>query len=305
LLQIATVAIKQAESGSEARQVALSLLAWVILLTDAYPLWRAWQSNRHTSLAHAVAWAAAAWAGWVVALLADAAWPDAGAVTLRYLALCLTGCAGVAVLGARRPGVGAWNFVVLGLLAVLLLPVAEGWGRPRLNWIYLAFLAATLAVGLLNYLPTRLAAAVLTLALGCGGEVWSLAPGAADTGSSSLALGIGRLALALSPWVALVQLRRPRPVRAEFDQLWLAFRDRFGLVWGQRLLEQFNRAAANAGWPVVLRWRGLRLLPGATLPGGHKQTDIVDTLRGLLKRFGPAEEQTGERGASAPRGDAD
>jgi hypothetical protein len=44
---------------------------------------------------------------------------------LRYLALCLTGCVGVAVLGARRPGVGAWDFVLLGLLAVLLL-VAGG-----------------------------------------------------------------------------------------------------------------------------------------------------------------------------------
>ena len=57
---------------------------------------------------------------------ATAAWPGSRVAALGYTALSLTGCAGVAVLGARRPGVGPWNFVLLGLLAVMLLPLAEG-----------------------------------------------------------------------------------------------------------------------------------------------------------------------------------
>src|SRR5262245_58439626 len=111
----------------------MTLLTWLLLLTGILPLARAWRANRRTSLLQAVAWAVLAWLGWNGALLGDIVWPDTGANSLRYLALALTGCAGVAVLGARRPGVGAWNFVVVGLLAVLLLPVAQGLDNLRHN----------------------------------------------------------------------------------------------------------------------------------------------------------------------------
>ena len=39
----------------------------------------------------------------------------------------------MAVWGRDGPGVGAWNFVVAGLLAVLLLPVLNGLGELRLE----------------------------------------------------------------------------------------------------------------------------------------------------------------------------
>src|SRR5205823_3045479 len=85
----------------------------------------------------------------------------------RYLALCLTGAAGVAVLGARRPHAGAWNLVVLGLLAIMLLPLGEHLvvGTPPLDGLRAFFLAATLTVGILNYVPT--AVAIPALLLGC------------------------------------------------------------------------------------------------------------------------------------------
>ncbi len=263
--------------------MTLTALACVLLLTAAYPLGLAWVRNRRSSLSHALTWAAAAWTCWVAAWATEVATGEA--VTLRYLALGLTGCAGVAVLGARRPGVAAWNFVVLGLLAVFLLPVALGLGRPRLEWAHVTFLAVALAVGVLNYLPTRLVLAALFLGLGCGGELWGLAVGGPPAGPSALALGVSRLALALAPWVALVQVRQRVLPPDAFDRLWLGFRDRFGFVWAQRLREQFNAAAANAGWPVVLRWRGLRRVPGTARPGPETQTEFVGALRALLKRF--------------------
>src|SRR5206468_6059424 len=135
-----------------------------------YPLWAARGANRHTTLGPAIGWAAFAWAVWGWSLYADAAWPEVSADKVRYLALSLTGCAGVAVLGARRPGVGAWNFVLLGLLAVMLLPVAEGLllgGQPP-GTLRVLFLGATVGVGVLNYLPTRLAPGALLLAFGGG-----------------------------------------------------------------------------------------------------------------------------------------
>jgi hypothetical protein len=266
-----------------------SELPCLIFLTAAYPLYRAWQANRRTSLTHAVHWAVAAWAAWEIGICLGGRSP-AGTMTL-YAALCVTGCAGVAVLGARRPLAGPWSFVVLGLLAVLLLPVAEAavLGHPlRLESFRAVFLAATLAVGVLNYVPTRLGWAAILLALGCAYEMFrSVTP--TDPAAPALRpVGTAEW-LVLVPWVAYASMRLRTPSPSEFDRIWLDFRDRFGLVWGQRLREQFNRSAFHAGWPVVLRWRGLRLTPGSALPEPGVQREMVATLGMLMKRFGPNE----------------
>jgi hypothetical protein len=84
-------------------------------------------------------------------------------------------------------------------------------------------------------------------------------------------------------WVVVA--RAPAPA-AELDRLWLAYRDRFGLVWGQRMREQFNRAAANAGWPVFLTWQGLASTGASAAP---PTAQTVATLQAVLKRFGPEE----------------
>jgi hypothetical protein len=263
----------------------------LVYLTGVYPVWLAWQANRRTSLSHAVSWLAAAWVACGVLLVYRGLGAIAPGFNLPgYLALCLTGCAGVAVLGARRPGVAAWDFVVLALLGVMLLPVAESLvttGEP-LGIFRGLFLAATLAVGILNYLPTGLAPAALTLAAGCAGEFMLLAAPQARPAPAWLAT-FGPAALTLTPWLGLLAWRcRPQP-RSQFDRQWLEFRDRFGLVWGQRLREQFNRAAANAGWPVHLYWQGLHLTIGTGLPGEGVQMAVVATLRAVLKRFGEEE----------------
>jgi hypothetical protein len=184
----------------------------------------------------------------------------------RHVALSLTGCAGVAVLGARRPGVGAWNFVVCGLLAVLLLPVVQGVGVAHLATEFRIFLAAVLAIGLSNYLPTRAGPGALLIGIGCG----LMFAGVHEVGAG-FCLGLG-------PWLALVLLTRKREA-TEADRLWLDFRDRFGVVWGQRVREQMNRSAANAGWPVSLTWHGLER------KGHVDEQAILDTLRALLTRF--------------------
>jgi hypothetical protein len=265
----------------------MATLACLFHLTASYPLWRAWRANRDTSLRYAVGWAILAWTGWAgVVGLGALSGPGWGLRPARLLALALTSAAVVAVLGARRPGVTAWNFVVLGLLAVMLLPLIEqlvAGGQP-LDPVRAMFLCGTLAVGLLNYLPTRLAPAVLVLGLGCGWEAWTLlAP--EQSGLALSADGRGWLWIALSPWVGWLALRLRPAVQSEFDHLWLDFRDRFGLVWGQRLREQFNRVADHAGWPVHLSWQGLRLKADAASPDEAGRNAILAALRALLKRF--------------------
>jgi hypothetical protein len=200
------------------------------------PLWTARKASRGSTLAYTLNWTLFAWAIWCGSyFLMSREEVDTGG--WRYLALCLTGSAMVAVLGARRPGAAAWNFVILGLLAVLLLPVAANsiaGGQLRLEGFRAAFVGAVLAA---------------------------------------------------SPWFAYACFKLQKPASTEFDHVWLAFRNRFGLVWGQRLRDQFNRSAANSGWPVYLSWQGLRLAVGSGQPDVAQQEAMLANLQALMKRF--------------------
>jgi hypothetical protein len=258
----------------------------VLWVAGLYPVACAWRANRSTSLLHAVGWASVAWFAWGWALLmADA--DQRGLEPGRYVALCLSGGAGVAVLGARRPHVFAWNFVVVGLLAVMQLPLVESLviGTDPSDPLRIFFLSATLAVGICNYLPTLSATAVVLLAVVCVIEVLSLF--AQDSWALRSDLALFHLLLLLTPWTVWV-CWRPRKDRAEFDRVWLDFRDRMGLLWAQRVRDQFNCAAVNAGWTVRLAWRGLHRTAAnvAILP--IEQDAMLATLRAALKRFGAA-----------------
>lgn len=257
------------------------LVVGLLHATGVYPLLVAWRAHRQTSLTHALAWAVLAWLGWGVALAAN----DSGMATAtRYFALALTGCAGVAVLGARRPGVTAWNFVVGGLLVVLALSLLESFfirgGVVQPGGVRAFFLAGTLAVGTLNYVPTRVGLAAALLAVACGLELADLLGGGVRFRL------IVDVLVVLVPWTAWLATRSHRE-RSPADRLWLDFRDRFGFVWGQRLREQFNRSATHANLPAELTWTGLRFRDGAA---AETQAASFTTLQALMKRFGRAEE---------------
>ncbi len=253
-------------------------LEYILFAAGFYPLYLARRGAQGTSLLHAVHWAGAAWIAWGLTLLDFShAHPDPATV----LALSLTGAAGVAVLGARRPIVTAWNFVVLGLLAVMLLPLAEMTllGARSLDWLRQTFLIGTLAVGILNYVPTRFGPAAFVLGLGCAGElIGILAPEPLPLGGEEHLL---RLCWLTAPWLALVRLPNAKP-EEEIDSLWRFFRDRWGLVWGERVREQFNRSAVNAHWPVRLTWLGF-VIEGKIDATTHAA--VRATLAALLTRF--------------------
>jgi hypothetical protein len=88
--------------------------------------------------------------------------------------------------------------------------------------------------------------------------------------------------LAAAPWVAWSCRRKHGADLDAVDALWLDFRDGWGLLWGQRTREQFNRAAENAGWTVTLSWQGLRRSGAGTEPPEDK---LLEVLRATLQRF--------------------
>jgi hypothetical protein len=268
-----------------------SIFVSLIFLTGVFPFWKAWMANQLTTLRPAICWAFTGWLvwGWIV-------WTDIiqgePSSELRYLATSLTGCAAVAVLGARRPGVMAWNFVVAGLLVVMLFLLMESRLAEDdliLNRLKIICLASSVALGILNYLPTRMGPAAILLALSSAFQIGLLIGSESLTARLRPAEPISWLTLALIPWTAYAGIRWRAKPPSEFDHQWLSFRDRFGLVWGQRLREQFNESAKHAGWPVVLRWQGLRILRGApthTLPElGIAPQEMMGNLQALMKRF--------------------
>lgn len=244
---------------------------WLAIALGGVPLVRAWQANRRTSLHDAILWAAAAWLSWGFAI----AWPMDD--DFAYLALCLTGCAGVAVLGARRPHVFAWNFVAFGLLSVMSLPLLESMviRVHSFNIERKIFLAAILTVTMGNYLPTRFGAAAAALAIGCVLKYLRLLGWPLPFDDDGLVM----IAVGLAPWLAWLAMRRS--VDDPFDREWRDFRDRYGFVWGARIREQFNAAARNANVPVVLEWSGRSKEPLAAAD----LDEALALLRKTLKRF--------------------
>src|SRR5262249_27701996 len=145
----------------------------LLYVSTVYPLWRLLIDCDKTSLRSAAYWTVVAWVGWGILIFSTAAGFAKGTLdAVRFVGLCLTACAGVAILGARRPHVGAWNGVVAGLLAVLLLPLAEYHllGTPLLSGLRAWFLLATVLLGVVNYVPTRFGLAAVLIGIGCVDE---------------------------------------------------------------------------------------------------------------------------------------
>ncbi len=241
--------------------LVLTIIATIWLVTGL-PLLTAWPRLKHTSLRFALMWSWGAWFwGLVVIGLYVVEQPLA---PLVYLFLVL--CCGVLVapLGAKEPGAGAWNFVVLGLLAVLAMPILE---QPWHAVVWSVdgprslFLLLIIIVGSLNYLPTCygwstfLVAGTMSLILhqlqsdgyklehhgfltivfvGISAAIW-MANGLSRTRSTN---------------------RAANPYDANLSQTWQDFRNRFGMVWGLRVMEQFNRSAANQKLSIQLGWFG-------------------------------------------------
>ncbi|MBX9679317.1 MAG: hypothetical protein K2X38_11190 [Gemmataceae bacterium] len=249
----------------------MQLAAMAILATGMWPWFAAWRANRGWSLEHAIFWGMAAWASWGVAAIRPGEAAD-------FVSLALTGAAGIAVFGARRPHVAAWNFVVLGLVGVMLLPLVENWvlGARSLDGLRQFFLIATLALVMSNYLPTRFWPAATLLGISSG--IVAAHRLRADS-VDPIHAEIARLAVLMSPWFAWRFARRA--ANDSLEARWLDFRDRYGLVWAQRVREQFNHSAQNAGWATYLTWQTLTI----DEQDAAREAEMRRSLSGLLQRF--------------------
>jgi hypothetical protein len=270
----------------------------------------AYRRLRGTTLAAPAAWAglSAIFVGIVYASIAwhsDGSTPQ-GAGLWRYGAAVGTFCPLMAVLGAKRPQDRGWQWVVAALWLVLLVPAlqalaARAGDRLELYGVWRMLLAALIAMGVLNYLPTRFGLPALIFA---AGQLMLLAPylfrlenewvevgglGAMLVASVAATLLAGRGNGGRSPVGGKEQAP---PTLESFSRRWFEFRDAWGAFWALRVLQRVNQTAELSHWPVRLEWTQGFVPIGELLGDAEKiATDATltvqmqQTLDGLLRRF--------------------
>lgn len=257
-------------------------------------LLRAWPQIRHTTLASAWSWTLAALLAWSGAeLLAARSAASTNSAALRLLAVALSLCPAVSVIGAKRPQHAAWNFIVLSLWAIVALPAAETFflhpgQRLSVGDARAWFLWVLILLSPINFVPTRYWLASLLVA---AGQVLALSqylalvqrPLVPLPEACGLALcGLGVVAAALAA-------RRSNAADPR-DRWWLDFRNSFGLFWALRVQERMNATAVQHGWNIELTWSGFRQLDSTeSAVAAVDEPAVRSTLKGLLRRFVTAE----------------
>ncbi len=276
---------------------ASSLLAVVLCAAAAIGLGVLLASRRavfQTTLAGPWWWSLAALVGWSGMELASAfgGIGSGNLEPLRLVVISLSFCPIVAVLGAKRPQNGAWNFVVLSLWGIVALPAAENFflhpgQRLVLGDARAWFLWILILLGPINYVPTRFAVASLLLA---AGQIVALSPYLALIHKPLFSFHsvVGLVIAAngfLEGWAAS---QRAGSGTSEYDRVWLDFRDAFGLLWALRVQERVNAVAQQNGWDIELAWNGFfRPSSGQAISQIDPAVEpaLKSSFNGLLRRF--------------------
>jgi hypothetical protein len=151
----------------------------------------------------------------------------------------------------------------------------------RLDPPWNLFFGLLAVAGVLNYLPTHYGLAALSVGAGLALEWAELVhPAWARFGPAFPWI------LALAIWLAEARSSGGEAGRNGVERLWFWLRDRWGLVWGVRVLDRFNRAAESSGWPFRLGWHGI-IAEGESSDESSAAAEA--TLHGLLRRFADRE----------------
>lgn len=274
-----------------------SVVVWCSCLAGLL-IWRRrlWTLVADTTLIGPAIWAVVAWSVAGLSSLLLVGQPSSNREIGMYLAGCLTLCPTLAVWGARRPHQVAWNWIVISLWCVLVLPAGAAFlGRPiQLHVARQWFLIALVVLTWLNYLPTAfrwshtalMAAQAIFLAPYFPWPDLMLVQEAVRQlqGSSEGRSILPGILLLAAIWV----LQRGLPDRAQrsrFDRAWLDYRDLFGTLWALRAGERVNAVGRSLGGAFRLHWGGFEWAAGAPASEGERNDACAICLRGILRRF--------------------
>lgn len=285
-------------------ETCLSIACLAACVVAACAAAAAWLVRGSTAVPAAL-WAVAA----AVLLAVETGWRAAGgladpaaAAAVRLAAGAVSVCPTMALLGAKRPQHGVWQFIVATLAVVLALPAVSATlvrpgTFPDVHVLARGFLLVLAVVGWLNFVATRrmvaaslvtagqllLLRAFLPLAIPAAGP----AAAAVDAVGCLLA-GAGAVVATAQAFLAGRRIGPGggHPLAARIDPPYRGLRETFGAAWSLRIAERFDAIAAARGWPCRLRFRGLD--PGGAGGAGGDEAwhrDAARVFRSLARRF--------------------
>jgi hypothetical protein len=275
--------------------VLWSIASGAAVVTAIAAAWAAFVVRGSTAVPAAL-WAIVAAAG----LAADTACRAAGGLAdpaasaaARLAVAALGVCPAMALLGAKRPQHGVWQFIVAALAVVIALPAVSATlvrpgTMPDVGILWRGFLVALVAVGWMNFAATRRGVAAALVAAGQVILARAFLPfaGAAAAPHAGLdALGAGLVATGAGIATVQAALAARRPVvgaAAWIDRPFLALRETLGAAWALRIAERFNAVAADRGWPCRLGFGGL---DAGAAGDGPWRAEADRTFRALVRRF--------------------
>ncbi len=240
----------------------VAALASVVAVAAGVGAWRV----RGTTAVPAAAWAVAAavnFAG-IEAWAARGGLPEpSAAASARLVAVALSICPAMSLLGAKRPQHGVWQVIVASLAVVIAMPAASAafvrpGALPDVHLLARGFLLVLAVAGWVNFLGTGRVAAATLLTLGLLLLSRPFLPGVDTAGSlaASWAEVIGAAAAAAGAVAAML----PSKCVAGKDSItkpFISLRDTIGSAWTLRIAERFNTTAETRGWPCRLLLDGL------------------------------------------------
>ena len=297
------------------------------LVAAAYGWWRGRAAVAGTTLLSAWRWGVSAIVLSLAAAVAELLGTTFRSVAdhLWYASSVLWVCPAVAVLGARRPGSGAWGaFVMIPLVLVLEWPVTGVAVAGRvsgvssgpllqnvhLDWPELVAWLVVLVLGTGNYVLTRRGGVVLAGVGGLVAILWPLTGSIpAGTWGEFTRLG-GVLLLSGALWRAgrsgTVVPSEPDPdFRERLDKAWDDFYQAYGLVWAARVGNRVNEELARIEGDAVLGPAGMAFADEETVVAEQRVAvyeRAESTLRWLWARFVDDDWIESRLGPGAPLG---
>ena len=275
------------------------LFVLALLVGSLNPWYRAWRWADGTALRGALVWAVLALScgilAQIVALfeLRENGKPVCGVLTYVMTLAALAGL--ISVLNARVPGGGAWAVLMVLLLVVFCIPLLESAGRVRgvagavvvvLDSPWTIFYGLLVLMGVTNFLPTRYGPAAVVLGIGFALEYLVLTRTEWPAGWRAQLWTVIAGCLAVAVRLCRHCAQKEIQGRDRLECQWIWFRDHWGVVWGLRIQDRFNRTAASSQWPIRLSWFGLTWVNGNSSVREERVPDVAEaTFRGLIRRF--------------------
>lgn len=279
----------------------ISAYAWLMTGLAAMNCWQVLnQRLLHAGMTSRYAWywsqisalgllAAVFFSGPVAAM--NPAWTSG----LQYLSAILMLTPAVCMLGARRPGVAAWQwFVVLPLIFVLAWPgavqIVNSNGRSSLQ-LSLPALSGFCLVALMSAAPGLGRGMTVACLLQLAATAIAVSPVVAWLPHSTWLFSSAALLQMLATTQAGNCLRQHQKhiqqassLHGKTTHLWLLFQDLYGMIWAQRLIERARDFERSEKWACSLTPDGF------TSPATAAETEVavaraLPAFRWLLGRF--------------------